>query len=155
MQFNAEAAVGAGLMAALVTLFALAPAMLIERSLRLNPIVFLGGPFRCGAWLRHSIGLVTYAGLSIALAFVYGAILSGFNVHSSIVEWGVLIGIGQWMVLGGFLLALCPLHPRIKDGSIVNPGPFFLNLTGVNGLGFLVLNILFGIIAGFFFDALR
>ena len=155
MPYSLDGAAGAGVVAALVTLFALAVAMFLERSLRINVIPFLGSPFPLPGWLKDLTGLALYGGLSIVFALGYGALYSALEIESNVIEWGVLFGLLHWAITGALLVQVVRVHPRVRDGSILDPGPFLINLSGINGFGFLVLHILFGMTAGFFYDALR
>ena len=158
MPYSATGALGAGIFVALVTALILYSVYaFFPRQLRLNPLFFLGAWISAGEprVLIYPVGAVLYTGLSVLFALVHAGFYQVFGVETSVFAWGVLFGTVQW-VIDGIALGMAPLlHPKVRAGALASPGAFALNYPMAGALGFLVMHLLYGMLVGGFYDALR
>ena len=122
MEFDAGAAIGAGLIGGAVT----------------SMLLYMG------------IGMM-HAVMSIAFGLVHVAFFVAFGLESSLVAWGILFGVVHWMISGMGLGMLPMMHPLIRAGEMDRPGAFALSYPSMTAMGFFMLHIVFGVLTGAFY----
>ena len=158
MPYSPEGAAGAGIMAgAAVTLAFYAAFWSFPRTYRLNAFRFLGlmAPGRPPTTAIYLIGTAMYVSLCIGFSLGYAGLTQAFDVETDIFAWGVLFGLGHWVIDGVALGIVSRRHAAVRSGLLLDPGAFALNLPFATVLGFLGAHLLFGMFAGAFYDALR
>ncbi len=158
MPYSADGAVGAGIMAGVAAILAFyATFSVFPRQVRFNPFLFLGltVPRLRSMPLVYLLGIAFYLALCILFALGYAGLYQAFDVETDIFAWGVLFGLGHWVIDGFALGAAVRRHGGVGSGLLIDPGAFALNLPWLGVLAFLAVHLLFGMFVGAFYDALR
>lgn len=156
--YSPEGAAGAGIMAGAAAALALYVAFwAFPGTIRLNGLRFLGlmAPGRPPTLAIYVIGIAVYVSLCIAFALGYAGLTHAFDVETDIFAWGVLFGLGHWVIDGVVLGIVARRHGAVRSGLLLDPGAFALNLPFATALAFLAVHLLFGMFTGAFYDALR
>ena len=158
MPYSPEGAAGAGIMAGVAVALAFYVAFwLFPQTFRLNAFRFLGlmAPGRLPTQAIYLIGITMYVSLCIGFALGYAGLTHAFDVETDIFAWGVLFGLGHWVIDGVALGIVARRHGAVRSGLLLDPGAFALNLPFATVLAFLAVHLLFGMFTGAFYDALR
>jgi hypothetical protein len=127
------------------------------RQVRLNVLSYLGLAVTGRRhWLVvYLAGLLVWLALAIVFALLHAGLHQAFEIETDIFVWGVLFGLGQWVIVGAALGWLGRRHPGIRTEAVADPGPFAIDLPVQTVLAFLGLHLLFGTFVAAFYDALR
>lgn len=158
MPYSAGGAIGAGIMAGVFTAMALYAAIAIfPRAVPLNVLAYLGATVANSrpGWVVYGAGIVLYLALAVVFALAHAGLHQAFDVETDIFVWGVLFGLGHWVIDGAALGAIGRRHPRVASGALVDPGYFVINLPMPAMVAFLGTHLLFGAFTAAFYDALR
>ena len=158
MPYSPEGAAGAGIMAGVAVALAFYVAFwLFPQTFRLNAFRFLGlmAPGRLPTQAIYLIGITMYVSLCIGFALGYAGLTHAFDVETDIFAWGVLFGLGHWVIDGVALGIVARRHGAVRSGLLLDPGAFALNLPFATAVGCLAAHLLFGMFAGAFYAALR
>ena len=156
MQYEVAAAAGAGLIGgvAMVVPLYLARAM-TPAQMRMDLLLLLGTmvPAPVSRAMAYGLGGMMHAGASIAFAFAHVGVFVAADIDSDVAVWGLLFGAGHW-ALSGVALGMMPvLHPRVRTGDLENPGAFATGMGPNTAMGFLIVQLLFGVVVAVFYDA--
>jgi len=99
------------------------------------------------------MGAMIHAGMSVVFGLIHGAVFSAADIDSAQAAWGLLFGLVHWAVVGMALGMLPLMHPRIRGGEMGAPGFYALRYPPMTAMGFLMLHLLFGMIAGALYGA--
>ena len=158
MPYSPEGAAGAGIIAGVAVALAFYVAFWsFPGTFRLNAFRFLGlmAPGRLPTQAIYLIGIAVYVSLCIVFALGYAGLTHAFDVATDIFAWGVLFGLGHWVIDGVALGIVARRHGAVRSGLLLDPGAFALNLPFATVLAFLAAHLLFGMFSGAFYDALR
>ena len=86
---------------------------------------------------------------------IHAAMYEALRIETNIVAWGLVFGLAQWLVVGFLMGPISKYHPRIKVGEADDLGYFAVNERLVAATAFLVLQVVFAVCSGTFYDALR
>ena len=95
------------------------------------------------------IGLAVHLAVSAAIAVLYAL---GFAIAEAADfgwAWGLTGGVIHWIIAGSFVGQIP------TDDVNRSPGPFATRLGGVQGVGFLLAHLAFGLVVGVTYFALR
>ncbi len=112
-----------------------------------------------GTMVTRSTGQAYMAGfmmhfmLGITFALIHTALFQVFDLDSSLVAWGILFGAGHWVIAGMGMGMMGSMHPMMKSGEMMAPGPFLKNFPGMTVMGFLMLHLVYGLVVGLVYDA--
>ena len=157
MSYSPVAAVGAGLLSGTVTVLAVYVSVFLVAENRLNVFGYLGSlvPRVSGTGWTTLAGILVYLALSALFGLPHAALHVAFDVESDIFTWGVIFGLGHWVVDGGLVAYLDGHHPGVRSGAVEPVGPFLSNLPMQTLIAFLGLHVLYGMFTGAFYDAFR
>ena len=155
MSFDGGAAVGAGLIGGAVMSMLLYMGIgMMPRQMKMNLFLMLGTMMVRNKPMAYVAGAMMHAVMSIAFGLAHVALYNAFGLESALVAWGVVFGLGHWVVTGMGLGMVPIMHPVIRSGGMQAPGAFALNYPPMTAMGFLMLHIIFGILVGTFYTAL-
>ncbi|MCH7553442.1 MAG: hypothetical protein IIC82_05555 [Chloroflexi bacterium] len=158
MSYEVGAVLVAAPMAAVAAALALyATLVFFSRQVRLNVLYYLGAliPQARGDMVRYVAGGVAFLAIAFLFGFAYAGLIQAFDVNDNIFTWGVLFGLGHWVIDGGALGWMARVHPGIARGEIANPGAFAQHLPFASLVAFLGLHLLYGMFFSAFYDAIR
>ena len=103
----------------------------------------------------YTLGAMVHAVMAIIIGLIYGALFYAFfdAGDNAMVGWGILIGLVQWVIVGGSLAMVGNVHPLMRTRELQRPGAFAMNYSTMTAGGFLVLHLVFGLIMGGLFAA--
>lgn len=92
-----------------------------------------------GAGMHHMNGAL------LAIAWAYGAVLVGVSANvGSAVAWSVVL----WVLALVLMSSIGGVHPAIRRGDQVDPGPAATHLGAMTPVGSLVGHIVYGVVLG-------
>ena len=106
-----------------------------------------GKPNRILGWIMHMM-------MGVVFALIY-AFLWSLGIGSASWLFGLLFGIGHWLVIGVMFALIPMMHAGIKSGEVEKPGLWMTNQGGamafVGGLmGHMVFGVVVTLIYGLF-----
>lgn len=91
------------------------------------------------------LGLMMHFMMGIIFAIIY-AFLWSKGIGNATVVYGLIFGIGHWLIVGLIMGMMPMLHAGIKAGTVKAPGVYMTNNGGAKGfMGGLIGHIVFGI----------
>ena len=153
--FDVVGAIVAGLVggAAMSILLYMGIAMMPSQ-MKMNLFAMLGTMMggRVGP-VTYVIGAMIHAAMSIAFGLAHAGVLDAFNLETSLVAWGVLLGAVHWLSVGMSLGMMGVMHPLMRRGTMQTPGFFAMNYPVMTAMGFLMLHLLFGVLFALVYEA--
>ena len=155
MSFDGGAAIGAGLIggAAMSVLLYMGIAMM-PRQMKMNLFLMLGTMMFSRKGVAYVSGGMMHAAMSVVFGLVHVALYTAFGLESALVAWGIVFGVGHWLISGMGLGMVPMMHPVIKRGEMTAPGAFALNYPPMTAIGFFMLHIIFGVLVAVTYTAI-
>lgn len=98
-----------------------------------------GKPNRTLGWIMHMM-------MGVVFALVY-AFLWSLGIGSASWLFGLMFGIGHWLVIGVMFALIPMMHAGIKSGEVEKPGLWMTNQGGVMAfVGGLMGHMVFGVV---------
>ena len=141
--------IGGAIMAAILYL----GIVMMPSQMRMNLFYIIGSMMMRDDEKIYKVGSMAHAVMSIAFALVHVGIYEVVGLDSNLAAWGLLFGLGHYMVVGAMLGMLPMVHPRISSGELEAPGAFALAYPRPTAVGFFMLHLLFGLIVGGLYGA--
>lgn len=149
MDFEVGAAVGAGLIAGAVMSMVLYMGIaMMPSQMKMNLFLLLGTMMVRRPAMAYVMGAMMHASMSVVFGLIHVAIYTALDLDSNLWAWGILFGVGHWMVSGMGLGMVPMMHPLIMRGEMGAPGAFALSYPRMTGMGFFMLHVLFGVLMG-------
>lgn len=150
------AAIGAGLLAGAVMSALLYMGIAMKpRHMRMNLFFLLGSlVFRQGAMV-YVLGALVHGVLSIVFGLIHVALYQAFELVASLASWGLLFGLGHYLIIGIALGLLPIVHPRVRAGDLPPPGFYALGYPRVTVVAFFILHLVYGLLVGTLYAAFR
>ncbi len=128
--------------------------VMMPTQMKMNLSLMLGTMmFPIGA-MAYVAGAMMHLVASIVFAIIHVALYQAFGLESVLIAWGVLFGVGHWLVVGMGLGMVPIMHSRMKSGEVETPGVLALNFPAATAMGFFMLHVLFGILVGAVYEAI-
>lgn len=108
----------------------------------------LGGMLPGGlaaGWVMHFI-------IGAVWAIIF-AILWNAGIGTAGWLWGLIFGVGAFIVAGLVMPALMNMHPDVQAGDMPNPGLFMSNAGMMGTVGGLIGHVIFGLVVGLVYVA--
>jgi hypothetical protein len=155
MEFDLGATIIAGLVAGGVmsTILYMGIAIMPEQ-MKMNLFLMLGTMMLPTGAMAYVAGAMMHAVASIVFAVIHVALFQAFGLESALIAWGVLFGVGHWLISGMGLGMVPIMHPRMKSGEVQSPGAFALSYPAATAMGFFMLHVLFGVLVGAVYTAM-
>ena len=156
MDFEIGAAIAAGAVAtvAMTVLMYMGKAML-PRQMPMNILYMLGSMVRSSTGPAYLIGTMMHAVNGIAFALIHTGLYQAFDLEEGLVGWGLLFGLGHWVVFGMAMGMMRFIHPMVRRGQLADPGLFLLRYPMMNVMGALMAHLVFGLVLGALYEAWR
>jgi hypothetical protein len=154
LEYNAIAAIGAGLIAGAAMLIPIYMGRkMMPEQMKMDLLKMLGTMMMPVSGMTYGVGLMIHAVMSIIFASVHVAVYLWLDIDSSY-EIGLLFGLIHFIVTGMLFGMLSPsMHRGIRDGSVAAPGFFALKLGGMTAMGALLVHLLYGLIVGGLYES--
>ncbi len=157
MDFDGGAAVAAGLIggAVMALLLYMGIAMMASQ-MKMNLFRLLGTMLLEEGTAAYVLGGMIHAMISVVFGLIHVGLYTAFDLESDLAAWGLLFGVGHWMIVGmglGMMGMMPMMHRGIRSGSIDAPGFYALNYPRITAMGFLVLHLVYGVLVGVFYTA--
>ncbi len=154
LDFTVGSAVGAGILATLImTAVMYMGKFMMPKQMPMDILYMLGSMMSTDKMPAYGMGSMMHAGFGIAFALAHIALFVAFDIDDNLVLWGILFGAVHWMIMGMMMGMMKVMHPRIKDGSVPDPGFFVLKFTPMNAMGFMMVHLLYGLSLGALYEA--
>lgn len=155
MEFDIAAAIAAGLVGgtAMSVVLYMGIAMM-PAQMKMNLFLMLGTMMFPVGTMAYVAGAMMHAMASIVFAVMHVALYQAFGIESALIAWGVLFGVGHWLVAGMGLGMVPIMHSRMKSGEIQSPGAFALSYPAATAMGFFMLHVLFGVLVGAVYEVM-
>ena len=149
MEFDGGAAIGAGLVAGGVMSMLLYMGIgMIPGQMKMDLFLMLGTMVVRDRSSAYVAGALMHAMMSVSFGLVHVALFTAIDLDSSLAAWGVLFGLGHWLV-SSFGLGMVPImHPLMRSGDMQAPGVLAMNYPPMTAMGFFMLHIVFGVLVG-------
>jgi len=95
---------------------------------------------RLMGWIMHFL-------IGIVWAVIF-ALLWAAGIGSAGVLWGIVFGIGAFVVAGLAMPMMLSMHPQVQAGNMPNPGLFMSRMGMMATVGSLMGHVLFGLVVG-------
>ena len=129
MDFSPGAAIGAGVIGGTaMVIFLYMGIAIMPRQMRMNLLLMLGTMMLPAGAMAYLAGAMMHAAASIVFGLIHGAVFAGADIDSATGAWGLLFGAAHWVTTGMALGMIKVMHPRIRDGTMEDPGPFALRM---------------------------
>ncbi len=153
MDWNAGAAVGAGLVAtAVMTAIMYMGLGLMPRQMSMNILHMMGTMMSRSTMPIYVIGAMMHFGLGILFALAHTGLYTAFNLETALVGWGLLFGLVHWLIVGMGFGMIGSMHPRMRSGEMSAPGPFLRNFPTMTIMGFLMVHLVYGLVVGALYE---
>ena len=154
MEFDAGAAILAGIIGGVIMSVILYMGIaMMPRQMKMNLFLMLGTMMVKDTKMAYIAGGMMHIGMSVVFGLIHVALYEAFGLESALVAWGVLFGLGHWVVSGMGLGMVPMMHPLIRNGQMDAPGAFATGYPAMTAMGFLMLHVVFGILVGAFYTA--
>ena len=153
MDWSAGAAVGAGLVAtAVMTAIMYMGLAMMPRQMSMNIVHMMGTMMSRRTVPIYVIGAMMHFGLGILFALAHTGLYAALNLETALVGWGLLFGLGHWLIAGMGFGMIGSMHPRMRSGETSAPGPFLRNLPTMTVMGFLMVHLVYGPVVGALYE---
>ena len=156
MEFDAAAAIGAGLIGgAVMALMLYMDRAMMPAQMRMDLFYLLGTmtPMPLSRGMVYMAGALMHAGASVVFGLAHAGVFDAVSVDADLAAWGLLFGAVHWMIAGMALGMMPMLHPGVRAGRVADPGPFAVKLGPMTAMGFLILHLVFGVLVGALYEA--
>ena len=154
MEFEGGAAVAAGLVGgAVMALLLYMGIAMMATQMKMNLFRLLGTMLLEEGTAAYVLGGMVHAVMSVLFGLIHVGLYTAFDLESNLAAWGLLVGIGHWMIVSMGLEMMPIMHRGIRSGSIDAPGFYALNYPRMTAMGFLVLHLVYGVLVGVFYTA--
>ncbi len=154
MEFEAGAAVAAGLIGgAVMALLLYMGIAMMAAQMKMNLFRLLGTMLLEEGTAAYVLGGMVHAMMSVLFGLVHVALYIALDLESNLAAWGLLFGVGHWMIVGMALGMMPMMHRGIRNGSIDAPGFYALSYPRMTALGFLMLHLVYGVLVGALYPA--
>lgn len=154
MDFNAGAAIGAGLVgtAAMTVVLYMGIAMM-PGQMKMNLLYMLGTMMTRNKGAAYLMGAMMHTVMGIVFALIHTGLYQALGLETGLAAWGLLFGLGHWMVVGMGMAMIGSMHPLMRAGELQAPGLFVKNYPAMTVGGFLMLHLLYGLLVGVLYQA--
>lgn len=121
--------------------------------MKMNLLYLLGTMMFRPKMMVYAAGAMAHAGMSTVFALIHVGIYEAAGVESSLAAWGILFGLGHYMIAGIALGMMPMMHRGIQTGMMQAPGMFALGYSRGTAMGFLMLHLVFGVLVAVLYDA--
>ncbi len=125
---------------------------MMPSQMKMNLLYLLGTMMFRNTMVVYMMGIMAHAAMSILFALIHVGIYEAVDLDSNLAAWGVLFGLGHYMVSGMALGMMPMMHAGIRSGEVEAPGAFAMGYPKATATGFLMLHILFGVLVAVFYD---
>ena len=155
MDYNASAAIVAGLIAGAVMLVPIyLGRMMMPAQMKMDLLKMLGTMMMPVSGMTYGIGLVVHAMMSIIFASVHASFYLWLDIDGDLALWGLLFGAVHWVIVGiAFGMITSSTHRGIRDGAVQAPGFFGLNMGMMTAVGILMVHLIYGVLVGVFYES--
>ena len=154
MDFEAGPAISAGLIAGTVMAMLLYMGVaMMPGQMKMNLFYMLGTMMVRDKPMAYVAGAIQHAMMSVVFGLVHVALFTAFDLESSLAAWGLLFGLGHWVVSGIGLGMVPVMHPLMRRGELQAPGAFAMSYPSMTAMGFFMLHIVFGVLVGALYAA--
>ncbi|MBI2856271.1 MAG: hypothetical protein HYX93_05430 [Chloroflexi bacterium] len=154
MDYNAGAAVGAGIVGAVAMAAVLYMGIaMMPRQMTMNLLYMLGTMMTRATVPAYVAGAMMHAVMGIVFALVHTGLYQALDLESGLAGWGILFGFVHWIVAGMGIGMVGAMHPLMRSGEMQAPGPFVKNYPPMTAMGFFMLHLLFGLLVGVLYQA--
>lgn len=95
---------------------------------------------------NRTVGLVIHLMMGAIFAIIYAALWNA-GLGSVSILWGILFGIGHWLVVGLVMAGMPMMHAGIKAGAVDAPGVYMINNGGIMAfIGGLMGHVIYGLV---------
>ncbi len=153
MDYNVGAAIGAGLVGtAAMTVVLYMGIWMLPRQMTMNLLYMLGTMMTRNRVAAYVTGFMMHVGLGIGFALVHIAIYQAADLETGLAGWGLLFGLGHWMMAGMAMGMIGSVHPLMRSGELAAPGLFVKDYPAMTAVGFLMLHLLYGLLVGLLYQ---
>lgn len=154
MEYDALAAVGAGLLAGAIMLVPIyLGRMMMPDQMKMDLLKMLGTMMMPVSGMTYGAGLLIHAMMSIIFGSLHAVFFLWLDIDSSLALWGLLFGAVHWIMVGmAFGMMKSSVHRGIRDGAVQAPGFFGLNMGMMTAVGILMVHLLYGVLVGAFYE---
>ena len=154
MDFNIVAAVVAGVVATVVmTIVMYMGKAMMPQQMPMNILHMLGTMMTRSTGPAYMMGAMMHGVMGVIFALVHVALFVAFGLEA-LVAWGILFGVVHWVIAGMGMGMMGTMHPVVRSGEMMAPGPFVKNLPMMNVMGFLMVHVIYGLVVGGLYQAL-
>ncbi len=104
--------------------------------------------------MAYLAGAMMHGAMSIVFGLIHVVFYNALGLESELIAWGLLFGFVHWLISGMGLSMVPAMHPLMKRGQMETPGAFALSYPPLTAMGFFILHLVFGIVAGALYGAL-
>ena len=155
MDFNIVAALIAGIIATIVmTMVMYMGRAIMPQQMPMNILHMLGTMMTRSTGPAYMMGVVMHGVMGVIFALIHVALFVAFGLEAGLIGWGILFGIGHWVIVSMGMGMMGTMHPVIRSGDMMAPGAFVKNLPMMNVMGFLMVHVIYGLVVGGLYQAL-
>ncbi len=151
MEFGVAQAALAGLAATAVmtVLMAMAPMMKV----RMDMPMMLGTMMVDPGSTARLIGYMVHFMMGVLFGIIYAALVSAFDIETSVAGWGALIGVVHGVAAGVMMSMMGMMHPRMRAATpsgaqVEAPGVFGMRYGAMTPIAIIGLHAVFGAVWG-------
>ncbi len=154
MDFNIGAAIIAGVIAtAVMTMVMYMGRAMMPQQMPMNILHMLGTMMTRSTGPAYMIGAMMHGVMGVVFALIHVALFVAFGLEAGLIGWGILFGIGHWVIVGMGMGMIGTMHPVMRSGDMTAPGLFVKNLPMMNVMGFLMVHVIYGLVVGGLYEA--
>lgn len=154
MEFEGGAAVAAGLIGgAVMALLLYMGIAMMAAQMKMHLFRLLGTMLLEEGTAAYVLGGMVHAMMSVLFGLAHVALYIALDLESNLAAWGLLFGVGHWMIVGMALGMMPMMHRGIRSGSIDAPGFYALGYPRMTAMGFLMLHLVYGVLVGALYAA--
>jgi len=151
VDFDAALGAGAGLAATVVmtALMVIAPMMKV----RMDMPMMLGTMMMDPGAAAKAVGYVVHFMMGIVFGVIYAALVSAFDIETSVAGWAAIIGVVHGFAAGVMMSMMGSLHPRMRAATpsgahVEAPGVFGVRYGAMTPIAIIALHAVFGAVWG-------
>ena len=153
MDFNIGAAIIAGVVATVVmTIVMYMGRAMMPQQMPMNILHMLGTMMTRSTGPAYVMGTMMHGVMGIVFALIHVAVFVAFGLEA-LLAWGILFGVVHWVIAGMGMGMMGTMHPVMRSGEMMAPGPFVKNLPMMNVMGFLMVHVIYGLVVGRIYQA--
>ncbi|MCP4420668.1 MAG: hypothetical protein GY805_29015 [Chloroflexi bacterium] len=150
MEFSILGAIVAGVVGTIVMtmVMVMAPKMGMPK---MDIVGMLGSMFSAEG--NRMMGMGIHFMMGVVFAIIY-ALLWNAEIGAVNLLWGLVFGVGHWLISGAMMGGMGMMHAGVKAGTMKAPGPYMTNNGGMMSfMGGLVGHIIFGLVVALVYGA--